>query len=53
MVISERDFYQLHYDSKGRFREDEFSQWKEEVMAKKKKKKAKKKKSKAKKKKRK
>ena len=37
--------------SKGRFREDEFYQWKEESVAKKKKKKAKKKKSKAKKKK--
>ena len=52
MVISEKDFYQLHYDSKGRFREDEFYKWKEEVMAKKKKKKAKKKKIKSKKKKR-
>ena len=43
MVINEKD-------SKGRFREDEFYRWKEEVMAKKKKK-AKKKKIKSKKKK--
>ena len=50
MVINEKDFYQLHYDSKGRFREDEFFRWKEEIMAKKKKK-AKKKKIKSKKKK--
>ena len=50
MVAREKDFYQLHYDSKGRFREDEFYRWKEEVMAKKKKK-AKKKKIKSKKKK--
>ena len=47
-----KEFYQLCYDSKGRFREDEFYQWKEEMMAKKKKKKGKKKKIKAKKKKR-
>ena len=48
MVIREDEFNKQH--RKHRFREDEFYQWKEEVMAKKKKK-AKKKKSKAKKKK--
>ena len=41
MVISEKEFNKQH--RKYRFREDEFYQWKEEVMAKKKKKKAKKK----------
>jgi len=65
MVISEQEFNKKHlkyrekeekkffracYDSKGRFREDKFSKWEEESVAKKKKK-AKKKKSKAKKKK--
>ena len=48
MVISEKEFNKQH--RKYRFREDEFYQWKEEMMAKKKKK-IKKKKSKAKKKK--
>jgi hypothetical protein len=38
VIINEKDFYQLHYDSKGRFREDEFYRWKGEIMAKKKKK---------------
>ena len=50
MVISEDEYNKKH--RKYRFREDEFYQWKGEVMAKKKKKKAKKKKSKVKKKKR-
>ena len=49
MVISEEEFNKQH--RKYRFREDEFYQWKEEVMVKKKKKKAKKKKIKSKKKK--
>jgi len=48
MVIREDEFNKQH--RKHRFREDEFYQWKEEVMAKKKKK-AKKKKNKSKKKK--
>jgi len=48
MVISEEEFNKQH--RKYRFREDEFYQWKEEIMAKKKKK-AKKKKIKSKKKK--
>ena len=48
MVIREDEFNKQH--RKHRFREDEFYQWKEEVMAKKKKK-VKKKKNKAKKKK--
>ena len=39
-----KDFYQLYYDSKGRFRADKFYKWKEEMMAKKKKKVKKKKK---------
>ena len=43
MVISEKNFYDLCYDLKGRFREDEFYRWKEEIMATKKKKKGKKK----------
>ena len=38
MVISEKDFYQLRHDSKGRFKEDKFYQGKEGMMAKKKKK---------------
>ena len=41
MVISEEEFNKQH--RKYRFREDEFYQWKEEVMAKKKKKTKKKK----------
>ena len=45
-----KDYYDLAYSDEGRFREDEFYRWKEEVMAKKKKK-TKKKKSKSKKKK--
>ena len=49
MVISEKEFSKQH--RKYRFREDEFYQWREEVVAKKKKK-AKKKKIKSKKKKR-
>ena len=49
MVISEKEFNKQH--RKYRFREDEFYQWEEEIMAKKKKK-AKKKKIKSKKKKR-
>jgi len=52
VVISEKNFYDLCYDLKGRFREDEFYRWKEEMMAKKKKKKIVKKKKKSKKKKR-
>ena len=44
MVV--QDYYQLHYDSKGRLRKEFFyegNKWKEEIMAAKKKKKGKKK----------
>jgi len=43
-LIPTINYYDLVYDNKGRFREDEFYQWKEEMMAKKKKKKDNKKK---------
>ena len=49
-MIPTKDHYDLVYDNKGRFREDEFYRLKEATMAKKKKKKGKKKKNKTKKK---
>ena len=48
MVISEKDYYQLNYDSRGRLRKEFFyegNKWKEEIVATKKKKKGKKKKA--------
>ena len=51
-MIPTKDYYDLVYDNKGRFREDEFYRLKEENMAKKKAKAKKKTKKKTKKKKR-